>query len=203
MSVFRGSAWQYNEVRGQFYLHQFLVEQPDLNFRNYDVLQDMMHVLAFWMSLGVDGFRMDAVAFIWEDANLADEPLSGFVDDPNDYRYLNHTYTNNLPGTLDILGQFFTEIHLYTFLDGRDRITMLEVESFPKLTPEQLQPYFWVGDFPFNFELLFYEDNAVKADDVLHRIQTALNNTPVGRKSNWVVSTMYVQLHTYVIPFVN
>ena len=89
---------------------------------------------------------------------------------------------NNLPGTLDILRQFYTEIHLYTFLDGRERLTMLEVY----LPAEEMEPYFYVGDFPFNFQLIFYDDN-VKADDVLDRIETALNNVPVGRKANWVL----------------
>ena len=79
---------------------------------------------------------------------------------------------NNLPGTLDILRQFYTEIHLYTFLDGRERLTMLEVY----LPAQEMEPYFYVGDFPFNFQLIFYDDD-VKADDVLDRIETELNRS--------------------------
>ena len=55
--MFRGSAWEYNEERQQFYLHQFLAGQPDLNYRNPAVLQAMKDVIAFWLDLGVDGFR--------------------------------------------------------------------------------------------------------------------------------------------------
>merc|ERR1711997_1003200 len=66
VSQFRGTAWEFNEERQQFYLHQFLPCQPDLNYRNPAVLQAMKDVLAFWLELGVDGFRMDAVATIWE-----------------------------------------------------------------------------------------------------------------------------------------
>ena len=57
VSVFRGSAWEYNDERQQFYLHQFLASQPDLNYRNPAVLQAMKDVIAFWLDLGVDGFR--------------------------------------------------------------------------------------------------------------------------------------------------
>ena len=75
--MFRGSAWEWNDQRQQFYLHQFVPGQPDLNYRNPDVLQAMKDVIAFWLDLGVDGFRMDAVAHIWEDESMPDEPLSG------------------------------------------------------------------------------------------------------------------------------
>lgn len=56
--MFRYSAW---EQRGQFYLHQFLPEQPDLNYRNQLVHREMNDVLVYWLDLGVDGFRFDAV----------------------------------------------------------------------------------------------------------------------------------------------
>ena len=183
MSVFRGSAWEYNEERQQFYLHQFLAGQPDLNYRNPAVVQAMKDVIAFWLDLGVDGFRMDAVAFIWEDENLPDEPLSGNTDDPNDYGYLDHIYTNNLQGTRDVLGQFYELIKSYEAIDGQERISMLEVY----LDAEELQAYYEVGDFPFNFNLLFY-DKEPTADDVLQRISTSLDNLPEGKKANWVVS---------------
>ena len=61
VSVFRGSAWEWNEQRGQFYLHQFVAGQPDLNYRNPAVLEEMLDVIRFWLDRGVDGFRMDAV----------------------------------------------------------------------------------------------------------------------------------------------
>ena len=56
--------WQFNEERKQFYLHQFLPEQPDLNYRNPAVLEEMKNVIRFWLDLGVDGFRFDAVNFL-------------------------------------------------------------------------------------------------------------------------------------------
>lgn len=65
VSVFRGSAWEYNEERGQFYLHQFVAGQPDLNYRNPAVIEDMKSALTFWLDVGIDGFRMDAVIIFY------------------------------------------------------------------------------------------------------------------------------------------
>ena len=56
-SVFGGSAWQFNSLRNEFYLHQFYKEQPDLNLRNVDVREELKNVLRFWLDLGVAGFR--------------------------------------------------------------------------------------------------------------------------------------------------
>ena len=61
VSIFRGSAWTWRPEREQFYLHQFDPGQPDLNYRNPDVKQEMLDVLTFWMDQGCDGYRMDAV----------------------------------------------------------------------------------------------------------------------------------------------
>ncbi|TAK11877.1 MAG: alpha-amylase, partial [Anaerolineae bacterium] len=59
LSVFGGSAWQWHEPTTQYYLHSFLKEQPDLNWRNPHVEQAMFDVVRFWLELGVDGFRVD------------------------------------------------------------------------------------------------------------------------------------------------
>lgn len=182
VSVFRGSAWEYNEQRQQFYLHQFVPGQPDLNYKNPAVVEAMKDVIAFWLDLGVDGFRMDAVAHISEADGFPNEPESGNTDDPNDYGYLNHIYTTNQPGTLDVLAQFYELIKSYQLIDGNDRISMLEVY----LSPEEILPYYKVGDFPFNFQLLFYDENPT-ADDILNRISSALDGVPEGKKINWVV----------------
>ena len=123
---------------------------------------------------------MDAVVFIWEEDGFPDEPISGNTDDTDDYGYLDHIYTNNMPETRKILGEFYEIIKSYT---DHERISMLEVY----LSPEDILPYYDVGDFPFNFELLFYEKDPT-ADDVLNRITSTLDNLPEGKHANWVVS---------------
>jgi maltose alpha-D-glucosyltransferase/alpha-amylase len=60
------SNWTYDPVRGQFYWHRFFTHQPDLNYENPDVQDAMLDVLRFWLDLGIDGFRLDAVPYLFE-----------------------------------------------------------------------------------------------------------------------------------------
>jgi len=68
-SVFGGSAWEYDEVAGQYYLHSFAVRQPDLNWDNKKVQEEMKRIIDFWVDLGVDGFRCDVMDRISKDLN--------------------------------------------------------------------------------------------------------------------------------------
>src|SRR5206468_4548835 len=74
LSRFGGSAWQWDDATGQYYYHSFLMEQPDLNWRNPQVRAAMAEVLRFWMRRGVDGFRVDASAVLAEDILMRDDP---------------------------------------------------------------------------------------------------------------------------------
>lgn len=73
LSVFGGSAWEYDEPTDQYYLHSFLAAQPDLNWDNPDVRKAMTDVLDFWLSMGVDGIRADAVRWLSKDTVLFDD----------------------------------------------------------------------------------------------------------------------------------
>jgi len=73
-SFFGGPAWTFDETTGQYYLQQFVKEQPELNWRNPAVRAAMMDVLRFWLERGVDGFRMDVVGLLIKDAALRDNP---------------------------------------------------------------------------------------------------------------------------------
>lgn len=73
-SVFGGPAWTWDARRGQYYLHNFLREQPQLNLHNGDVQQSLLDATRFWLDRGVDGFRMDAVNFGMHDLELRDNP---------------------------------------------------------------------------------------------------------------------------------
>ena len=76
-SVFGGSAWQWDGPRRQYYLHNFLACQPDLNVHNRDVQDALLDVARFWLDRGVDGFRLDALNFSMHDPQLRDNPPSG------------------------------------------------------------------------------------------------------------------------------
>ncbi|MFZ5881241.1 MAG: alpha-glucosidase [Chloroflexota bacterium] len=81
MSPFGGSAWEYDDTTGQYYYHFFLKEQPDLNWRNPEVKQAMWDAVRFWLDLGVDGYRLDAIGTIFEDPSLADHTSKLSQDD--------------------------------------------------------------------------------------------------------------------------
>lgn len=76
ISDFGGSAWEWDEATGQYYLHAFLKEQPDLNWRHPELRRAMMDVMRFWMDRGVDGFRIDVLWHIVKSAGFEDNPLN-------------------------------------------------------------------------------------------------------------------------------
>jgi oligo-1,6-glucosidase/alpha-glucosidase len=76
ISDFGGSAWQWDEATGQFYLHAMLPQQPDLNWRNPQVSAAMFDVLRFWLDRGVDGFRLDVLWHIVKAEGLPDNPVN-------------------------------------------------------------------------------------------------------------------------------
>ena len=73
-STFGGSAWSFDEERGRWYLHSFYPEQPDLDWRNPEVVDAMHGVLRFWLGRGVDGYRIDAIDRLLKDPELRDDP---------------------------------------------------------------------------------------------------------------------------------
>lgn len=73
-SAFGGSAWEWEPAREQYYLHNFLVSQADLNWYNPNVVEEIMAIAAFWLDKGVDGFRMDVANFFMHDRQLRDNP---------------------------------------------------------------------------------------------------------------------------------
>lgn len=76
ISVFGGSSWELDEKTGQYYLHTFLPQQPDLNWRNPEVREEMEKIMRYWLSIGVDGFRVDAASHLFEDENLKNDPAN-------------------------------------------------------------------------------------------------------------------------------
>ena len=74
LSRFGGSAWEWSEQRGQYYYHSFLLEQPDLNWRNPQLREALADVMRFWLDRGVDGLRVDASAVLIKDHLLRDNP---------------------------------------------------------------------------------------------------------------------------------
>lgn len=87
-ACFGGSAWEYCEERGQFYLHLFSKKQPDLNWDNPKVRQEVADICNFWLEKGVDGFRCDVITYISKPENLYGAKSSSFVVGPNWKKYI-------------------------------------------------------------------------------------------------------------------
>ncbi|MCY4006090.1 MAG: alpha glucosidase [Rhodobacteraceae bacterium] len=110
LSIFGGSAWSWDARREQYYLHNFLASQPDLNFHCKDVQDAILEVAKFWLDRGVDGFRLDTINFYFHDKSLRDNPpLPADERNPsiaprvNPYNYQEHIYSKNQPENLDFL----------------------------------------------------------------------------------------------------
>ena len=84
-SVFGNPSWSWDNRRKQYYLHNFLPQQPDLNLHNVEVQNALIDVARFWLDLGVDGFRLDAINFGMHDLELRDNPPANNVSD-HEYR---------------------------------------------------------------------------------------------------------------------
>lgn len=196
LQAFRGSQWEWNDQRQEFYLHQFTVQQPDLNYRNPVVVETMKSVLTFWLKKGVDGFRIDAVPTLFEaepdeNGRYPDEPVSGLTDDPEDPKYLTHIYTQDLDITLDMVYQWRALLDDFKKANGGDTRVMM-TESYSKI--ETVMKYFSDGngregsEIPFNFLLMPNYGFTIKnASDFSRVINIWLRNVPSGRTSNWVV----------------
>jgi len=104
LSIFGGSAWQWDTNREQYFLHNFLTSQPDLNFHNMEVQQALLDVATFWLNRGVDGFRLDTINFYVHDAELRDNPPlpvemrnATIAPSVNPYNHQEHIYDKNRP----------------------------------------------------------------------------------------------------------
>ena len=86
-SLFEGKAWQWDEVRQEYYMHLFAIEQADLNMDNPEVREEVKKILRFWLDMGVDGFREDVVTFISKKEGLPDDHI---MPASKGFNYFNH-----------------------------------------------------------------------------------------------------------------
>ncbi|KAJ8680494.1 hypothetical protein QAD02_016281, partial [Eretmocerus hayati] len=182
--VFYGSAWEWNEERGEYYLHQFAPAQPDLNYRNKHVVEEMKNVLRFWLDKGVDGFRIDAVPHLFEVEDLRDEPLTNVTSDPKSFQYTNHIYTQSLDETYDMVSQWRAVLEEYEKKDNEPRVMMIEV--YANLT--KTMDYYKAGaSYPFNFGFITSVSANSTAEQFKLVVDNWMENMPEGATANWVV----------------
>ncbi|MBX9466620.1 MAG: alpha-glucosidase family protein [Rhizobium sp.] len=130
LSVFGGPAWEWDGVRKQYYMHNFLASQPDLNFHNREVQDAVLDSVKFWLDRGVDGFRLDTVNYYFHDKELRDNPPhvadseeAGLdAPDVNPYGMQSHLYDKTQPENIEFLKRFRALLDQYP-----DRTTVGEV----------------------------------------------------------------------------
>ncbi|XP_017838132.1 maltase A1 [Drosophila busckii] len=192
---FRGTAWQWNEQRGQYYLHQFAVQQPDLNYRNPAVVEQMKRVLRYWLKEGVAGFRCDALPPLFEvqrdaQGQYPDEELTNAIEDVEDRAYLTTKYIENQPETVDMVYQWRQVLDDHQRIFGGDAGVLL-IETY---SPAWFTMQFYGNSsvngahLPFNFNFItVMEQGPLSASNVQLAIDLWLQNMPAGRTANWVL----------------
>jgi alpha-glucosidase len=174
------SAWALDEASGQYYLHLFLPEQPDLNWANPEVEAAMHDVLRFWLDRGIDGFRVDVIHGIGKDPALP--------DDPPEVAGLPHAVLNDQPVTHEYVRRLRTLVDSY---DG-DRMLVGEVYL---LDTARVARYYGDGDelhLAFNFPPLYTRWRADKWRTQVDRAEAEI--APRGWPT-WVLSNHDNQRH--------
>ncbi|XP_043528328.1 alpha-glucosidase-like [Frieseomelitta varia] len=186
LSNFGGSAWQWNDVRKQYYLHQFAAAQPDLNYRSAALNQEMKNVLTFWMNRGVDGFRIAAINFMFEDAKFRDEPRSNKTGIPkDDYDSLVHIYTKDQNETYVTLKSWRKLMDEHSNRTKSDpKLILTEAYTTHDLT---IKYYNAGSNVPFNFMFVNQLHNKSKPADYKTLIDKWVRTAPKGSVPNWVV----------------
>lgn len=120
LSPFGGGAWTWESRRGQYYFHNFLASQPDLNFHNPEVRNAQLDNLRFWLDLGVDGVRLDVVNFYYHDRRLRDNPPAPGGKSPaaglaaeNPYGFQQHVHDNTQPENLAFMRELRSVLDRY------------------------------------------------------------------------------------------
>lgn len=179
ISLFGGkTAWLWSPIRKEFYLHQFLPEQPDLNLRNPLVREEFKEIARFWLRKGADGLRVDAVLHFLEDVKMRDEP-----EDPmwrpnwNPYDRLLHIFTRSMSESATIVKDWHLVAQEPEF--GGNRVIITEAyDNIPKIIEYYgTSPTNRFADMPFNFELFKLTEKTFNPDFIQQTVFDWLNAT--------------------------
>ena len=184
VSSFGGPAWTLDPHTGQYYLHSFLAEQPDLNYRNPDVVRAMEDVIRFWLDRGVDGFRVDVIHKLAKDALLRDNPRPAPEEEHPVKHYGSqvHLYDEDLPEVHEIIRSWRRILNGYG-----ERAMVGEVFL---LDPRRVAAYYGNGhdELPlaFNFSFMWSPWDAAAVRAQVDQIEAAL---PAGAQPTYVLSS--------------
>ncbi|MFC3651748.1 alpha-glucosidase family protein [Dyella humi] len=177
LSIFGGSAWQWEPRRGQYYLHNFLASQPDVNFHNPDARAAVLDNVRFWLDKGVDGLRLDAINFCFHDKQLRDNPPKpkekrvgrGFSPD-NPYAFQYHHYNNTQPENLDFLRELRTLLDHYP-----NAVSLGEISSEDSLATMAEYTRDHRLHMGYSFELLSSDFSATYIRDTVEQLEAQVS----------------------------
>ncbi|CAK9805314.1 Maltase 1 [Anthophora plagiata] len=187
LSVFNGSGWEYDNGRKQFYFHQFYKQQPDLNYRNKAVQNEMKDIMQYWLDKGLDGFRIDAVPHLFEGDIKLDEPavnVPGAVAG-HDHLTLNHTLTKDQPETYELIKSWRKFVDDYANERNQSEKVLL-TEAYTSLE-NTLKYYEYGSNVPFNFKFIMDADETSNADHFKEIIDSWITRKPKDGVANWVM----------------
>lgn len=174
LSVFGGPAWQWDTQRCQYYLHNFLVSQPDLNYHNPRVMDAVLEEVRFWLNRGVDGFRLDALNFAFHDHRLRNNPpldpeLAARVARPEKpYTYQDHLYDKSRPEIRVLLRQLRKLAREYD-----DAVLLAEISDATR-SRRLMAEYTGGGDtlhMAYSFDLLTPDGSAAHIRDTVEGLE--------------------------------
>jgi alpha-glucosidase len=160
LAVFGGSAWEWDQATGQYYLHSFLKEQPDLNWRNAEVRAAMFDTIRFWLARGADGFRVDVAHFIMKDPQLHNNPPAPkgkqtFHRPHGSYDSQLHLYDKGHPDVHAVYRQFRALLDEYSAESPRMAVGEIHIFDWPEWASYYGSPSPGLEfHLPFNFSLL-------------------------------------------------
>lgn len=176
LSIFGGVAWTWEPRRKQYYLHNFLSAQPDLNFHCAAVRAAALDNVRFWLDRGVDGFRLDAINFCFHDAQLRDNPAKpeaarvgrGFSPD-NPYAFQYHYYNNTQPENLPFLAELRALLDTYG-----EKVALGEISSEDSLAT--MAEYTRAGHLHmgYSFELLTPDFSAAHVRETVRALEAQM-----------------------------
>ena len=187
MSHFGGSAWEWDQVTGQFYLHSFLREQPDLNWWNPEVRSAVFAAMRFWLDRGVDGFRMDVLWLLIKDDQFRSNPQNrDWQPGGNSYGSVDPIYTSDRPETHAIVREMRDLMNGYPerVLIGEIYLPLTRLVTYYGPDPNTTAGR--GADLPFNFHLIQTAWDAAKIARLIEEYEALL---PPGAWPNWVLET--------------
>ena len=180
------SQWEWDELRGEYYLHTFAVEQPDLNWSNPYVREGIKDVIRFWLDKGVDGFRVDAINHIGKDMSFRDEEVNTAYNEEwyqNPYDQLLRFRSADYPESLHRYVWEMVQVFKEDRYEGRDIRMVLEayIGEAQLRDLDAVEPSFAKT---FNFGRMLLDWNARNHKVQLDYYYSRLNRSAVGNQVN-------------------